>query len=101
MSSSHTITVLAGVNGAGKSSIAGEFAEGLQDFYFNPDSVALKICALHPDISVALANGHAWQIGKSLLEQAIAESATTVLRPPSASAALPGSCKPPLNPGTC
>ena len=73
MSSSHTITVLAGVNGAGKSSIAGEFAEGLQDFYFNPDSVALKICALHPDISVALANGHAWQIGKSLLEQAIAE----------------------------
>jgi predicted ABC-type ATPase len=68
-----TITVLAGVNGAGKSSIAGEFAEAHSDFYFNPDSVALKILALHPDIPVTLANGHAWQIGKSLLEQAIAE----------------------------
>jgi predicted ABC-type ATPase len=65
--------VLSGVNGAGKSSIAGEFAEGHSDFYFNPDSVALKIRALHPDISTALANGHAWQIGKSLLEQAIAQ----------------------------
>jgi len=73
MSASPTITVLAGVNGAGKSSIAGEFAEAHNDFYFNPDSVALKIRALHPDISAALANGHAWQIGKSLLEQAIAE----------------------------
>jgi predicted ABC-type ATPase len=73
MSESPTITVLAGVNGAGKSSIAGEFAEAHRDFYFNPDSVALKIRALHPDISPALANGHAWQIGKSLLEQAIAE----------------------------
>jgi len=73
MSASPTITVLAGVNGAGKSSIAGEFAEAHNDFYFNPDSVALKIRALHPDISAALANGHAWHIGKSLLEQAIAE----------------------------
>lgn len=73
MSNSPTITVLAGVNGAGKSSIAGEFTEAHRDFYFNPDSVALKIRALHPDISPTLANGHAWQIGKSLLEQAIAE----------------------------
>jgi len=68
-----TITVLAGVNGAGKSSIAGEFAENTANFYFNPDTIAYKIRALHPDISHALANGHAWQIGKSLLEQAIEE----------------------------
>lgn len=45
-----TITVLAGVNGAGKSSIAGEFAETSSDFYFNPDTIAYKIRALHPDI---------------------------------------------------
>lgn len=56
MSDSPTITVLAGVNGAGKSSIAGEFAEGHRDFYFNPDTVALKIRALHPDISPSVAN---------------------------------------------
>jgi predicted ABC-type ATPase len=62
---------LAGVNGAGKSSIAGEFAEAQSDFYFNPDTIALQIRSLHPDISPALANAHAWNIGKSLLEQAI------------------------------
>jgi len=71
MSSPPIITVLAGVNGAGKSSIAGEFAETDGNFYFNPDTIAQKIRTLHPDISLALANGHAWQIGKSLLEQAI------------------------------
>ena len=68
-----TLTVLAGVNGAGKSSIAGEFAETSNNFYFNPDTIAQKIRALHPDISLPLTNGQAWQIGKSLLEQAIAK----------------------------
>jgi len=68
-----TLYVLAGVNGAGKSSIAeGTFnAEG--SVVFNPDTIARKIRTLHPDISLALANAHAWQIGKSLLEQAIEE----------------------------
>lgn len=66
-----SIVVLAGVNGAGKSSIAGEFGETAKDFYFNPDTVASQIRSLHPDISPALANAHAWQIGKSLLEQAM------------------------------
>jgi predicted ABC-type ATPase len=71
MSQRPIITVLAGVNGAGKSSIAGTFTEVMNGGYFNPDTVALKIRALHPDISVAQANGHAWQIGKELLEEAI------------------------------
>lgn len=73
MSIAPIITVLAGVNGAGKSSIAGEFTESISDFYFNPDTIAFKIRALHPHISAAQANGHAWQIGKELLEQAIAQ----------------------------
>lgn len=73
MNHTPTITVLAGVNGAGKSSIAGEFAESIRDFFFNPDTIALKIRALHPDISAAQANGHAWQMGRELLEQAMAE----------------------------
>jgi predicted ABC-type ATPase len=67
-----TISVLAGVNGAGKSSIAGEFLRKAGDAFFNPDTVAQQIRTLHPDISLTLANAHAWQIGKSLLEQAIA-----------------------------
>ena len=67
-----TISVLAGVNGAGKSSIAGAFLRKEEDAYFNPDTVAQQIRTLHPDIPLTLANAHAWQIGKSLLEQAIA-----------------------------
>jgi len=67
-----TISVLAGVNGAGKSSIAGEFLRKAGDAFFNPDTVAQQIRTFHPNISLTLANAHAWQIGKSLLEQAIA-----------------------------
>jgi len=72
MSEKPVIHVLAGVNGAGKSSIGeSEFRnEGLS--VFNPDTIAQQIRDLHPDISLTLANAHAWQIGKSLLEQAIA-----------------------------
>jgi predicted ABC-type ATPase len=72
MSEKPVIHVLAGVNGAGKSSIGeSEFRnEGLS--VFNPDTIAQQIRDLHPDISPTLANAHAWQIGKSLLGQAIA-----------------------------
>ena len=63
--------VLAGVNGAGKSSLGEEIFRAEGSVVFNPDTIALQIRDLHPDISAALANGHAWQIGKSLLEQAI------------------------------
>lgn len=74
MPSSPVIHVLAGVNGAGKSSI-GE-AEFLDEGapVFNPDTIAQQIRALHPDISLALVNANAWHIGRSLLEQAINES---------------------------
>ncbi len=68
-----TIHVLAGVNGAGKSSIGESEFNRQGSPVFNPDTIARKIRALHPDIPLALANAHAWQIGKSLLEQAIAE----------------------------
>ena len=66
------IAVLAGVNGAGKSSVAGGFLLKEGDTFFNPDTVAQQIRNLHPDIPLAMANAHAWQIGKALLEQAIA-----------------------------
>jgi len=65
--------VLAGVNGSGKSSIGEEMFLAEGSVIFNPDTIARRIRALHPDISLTLANSHAWQIGKSLLEQAIAE----------------------------
>jgi predicted ABC-type ATPase len=73
MNHTPSLYVLAGVNGAGKSSIGESIFRAEGSAVFNPDTVALKIRALHPDISVAQANGHAWQIGKELLEEAIAE----------------------------
>lgn len=65
------ITVLAGVNGAGKSSIGGGYLNREKEVFFNPDTIAAGIRSLHPQISNEMANAHAWQIGKSLLEQAI------------------------------
>jgi predicted ABC-type ATPase len=73
MSERPIIHALAGVNGAGKSSIGESEFNRQGSPVFNPDTVAQKIRTLHPDIPLALANAHAWQIGKSLLEQAIAE----------------------------
>jgi len=68
-----TIYVLAGVNGAGKSSVGQVIFSSKHSQVFNPDTIAAKIRSLHPDISRAQANGHAWQIGRELLEQAIRE----------------------------
>jgi predicted ABC-type ATPase len=67
------IYVLAGTNGAGKSSIAGAMflAKGTQ--YFNPDEVAIRIRSASPGLTQEEANGAAWHRGKRLLERAIAE----------------------------
>lgn len=73
MPSSPVIHVLAGVNGAGRSSIGEEEFRREGAPVFNPDTVAQEVRALHPDIALSLANAQAWQIGKALLEQAIAQ----------------------------
>jgi predicted ABC-type ATPase len=67
------IYVLAGVNGSGKSSIGGAAIRAAGAAYFNPDEAAAKLRQLHPHLDQALANSTAWQIGKQLLERAIAE----------------------------
>lgn len=68
-----SIHVLAGVNGAGKSSIGGRFARSECAQYFNPDEAAQKIMAIHPAIRLSEANVQAWTLGKQLLERAISE----------------------------
>ena len=65
------IFVLAGVNGAGKSSIGQHVFQVKGAEVYNPDSVAAQLRSLHPNISHALANGHAWTIGRDLLREAI------------------------------
>lgn len=66
------ITVLAGANGAGKSSIIGEFIRQRGGTYYNPDEAARKLRAKYPDLDPQEANSLAWTLGKEGLEAAIA-----------------------------
>jgi predicted ABC-type ATPase len=63
--------VLAGVNGAGKSSVAGAAIRAFGGDYFNPDDAARELMAANPGLDQASANSVAWQHGKRLLERAI------------------------------
>jgi len=65
--------VLAGVNGAGKSSIGGAMVRQRGGRYFNPDEAARAIRAANPALPQREANGLAWNEGRRLLERAIAE----------------------------
>ena len=67
------IYVLAGVNGAGKSSITGAAIRALGGEYFNPDEAARRVIDANPGLDQTTANGLAWQQGRRLLERAIAE----------------------------
>ncbi len=67
------IHVLAGVNGAGKSSIGGAAVREAGAEYYNPDEAASKVMKANPRLSQVEANGVAWQSGKLLLERAIRE----------------------------
>ena len=73
MADSHRIYALAGVNGAGKSSLAGAAFRDAGGDYFNPDEAARRIRGVYPRLSIEEANGLAWQQGRRLLERAIAE----------------------------
>lgn len=66
------IYVLAGTNGAGKSSIAGEAFRNAGVAPFDPDAAARRIVAARPGIAQMDANGIAWHHGRRLLETAIA-----------------------------
>lgn len=68
-----SIYVLAGTNGAGKTSIGGAMVRAAGADYFNPDEAARQIREANPGASVEQANSAAWLEGKRLLERAIAE----------------------------
>ncbi len=67
------IYVLAGVNGAGKSSIGGAMLRAAGANYFNPDEAAAALMAANRGLDQTKANAAAWRQGKRLLERAIAE----------------------------
>jgi predicted ABC-type ATPase len=66
-----SINVLAGTNGAGKSSVAGESIRARGGEYFNPDEATRRILEAEPAIGLEEANSRAWLLGRRLLENAI------------------------------
>lgn len=67
------ISVIAGVNGAGKSSIVGVNLRNNGGDYFNPDEVSRALMLNNPSISQQEANSSAWKIGYNQLLRAIDE----------------------------
>jgi len=65
------IRVLAGVNGAGKSSIVGATIRDKGGEYYNPDEAAREIMAANPGLGQTEANAAAWEQGRKLLERTI------------------------------
>jgi predicted ABC-type ATPase len=67
------IYVIAGVNGAGKSSIGGAAFRAFGGDYYNPDEAARQLIATDPGLDATEADATAWRHGVGLLRQAIAE----------------------------
>jgi predicted ABC-type ATPase len=68
--------VLAGVNGAGKSSLGGAALQASGAEFFNPDVVAARLRVQQPGLSAQQANALAWTLGRRGLEKALAEGLT-------------------------
>lgn len=67
------ITVIAGVNGSGKSSVVGATIRSRGGLYYNPDEKARQLMTADPALTQAQANSAAWQEGVQLLQRAITE----------------------------
>ncbi len=67
-----TLTALAGVNGAGKSSVGGTSLRASGAEYFNPDEYARQL-RTRESLPHEKANAVAWAYGKGKLEEAIAK----------------------------
>jgi len=73
LSGKPSLYVLAGVNGAGKSSVGGAFLKQLNLPWYNPDSVA-KALVGELGMSQWEANSLAWQEGMAQLDEAITQN---------------------------
>jgi predicted ABC-type ATPase len=67
------VYVIAGVNGAGKSSVAGETFRQSGADYYNPDEAARLLVTANPNLTQTEANSAAWHEGVRLLKRAIEE----------------------------
>jgi predicted ABC-type ATPase len=69
------IYVLAGTNGAGKSSVLGAVLQTAKLEFYNPDSAARELLVRNPYLDQVRANGLAWQLMRQDLEGAIRDRA--------------------------
>ena len=67
------ITIIAGVNGAGKSSVAGAYIVKSEGHYHNPDEVARELLQANASLSQDEANSLAWTRGRDQLIRSILE----------------------------
>lgn len=67
------LIVIAGVNGGGKSSIAGAAIREFGGEYFNPDEAARVVLQANPNLTQEGANSAAWREGVRLLKRAMVE----------------------------
>ena len=65
------ITIIAGVNGAGKSSVVGARLRDSGGEYFNPDEATGQLCSQDATMSLDEANASAWKIGFDQLSRAV------------------------------
>ena len=65
------ITIIAGINGAGKSSVAAANMDDAGGFCRNPDEVARDLMEADPKLSSVEANARAWKMGRDQLVSAI------------------------------
>lgn len=65
------INVIAGVNGAGKSSVAGSHYRSQGNDYYNPDEIAAEFMAQDSQLTKSEANGRAWAQGRQILLKSI------------------------------
>lgn len=65
------ITVIAGVNGSGKSSIVGAYIRQAGGDFCNPDEITRTLLAERPALAPEAANAEAWQIGFRQLQRAM------------------------------
>lgn len=65
------VLVLAGVNGAGKSTMLGASLERAGGVFFDPDKAARALRERHPDFDSREANARAWQEGRARLEAVV------------------------------
>ncbi|MGH8530250.1 MAG: zeta toxin family protein, partial [Nevskiales bacterium] len=70
------IVVLAGVNGAGKSSVLGEMLVAAGIPFFNPDAQTRSLLQRRPELVPDQANSMIWQVMVTRLERAIAEQSS-------------------------